>query len=442
MFEEEHRSAGYNFTYATAQQYPSYFDETLSDDLSLSDQDSVLDSTIPAETPSIELDRGSHLLNFSRHNATSQFFDYLYRPASINLSAQLSGKFCLAANASTAVTAIICYRRNLFTIGGSVTLPRSLQYLMLPNGEYASIESTELLVSAIETLEYGSVRLLTVPLKGSQASGLGKHSKGDLEPSTLPLTPFNTNSTDPDYVSIPFEWKRLQFRVSTANNGRRKELQQHFYLSIRVIATLKTGQRISIFETKSEPIVVRGRSPRNFQPKSIVGSITGRRSRATTVESSLALSRTNSGSGGSFEHMALPMPSYNGWHNHSAPNTLLPGSAAVHSVPELEQYALHRSPGFATHMHNDEDYFGSNPSKRPRSSDHQSPRTSPFSPSLYGDYLQQSSYEYLPPMADAWSTQPETLQLDQISPSLAAMSDSRSKISRMKPTRHHSNGRH
>ena len=69
---------------------------------------------------------------------------------------------------------------------------------------------------------------------------------------------------DADYATFPVAWKRLQFRIATANNGRRKELQQHFVVRLKVVATLSTGAKVSICEARSNPIIVRGRSPRNF----------------------------------------------------------------------------------------------------------------------------------------------------------------------------------
>ncbi|KAI9881066.1 MAG: hypothetical protein M1823_006684, partial [Watsoniomyces obsoletus] len=69
---------------------------------------------------------------------------------------------------------------------------------------------------------------------------------------------------DTDYTTFPIQWKRLQFRIATANNGRRKELQQHFTLHLKIMASLSTGGKISIAESQSGAIIVRGRSPRNF----------------------------------------------------------------------------------------------------------------------------------------------------------------------------------
>jgi len=68
-------------------------------------------------------------------------------------------------------------------------------------------------------------------------------------------------------VSIPIAWKRLQFKHATANNGRRKGLQQHYVIQINLTATTATGETVKLAEIRSGPIIVRGRSPRNFDSR-------------------------------------------------------------------------------------------------------------------------------------------------------------------------------
>jgi hypothetical protein len=73
---------------------------------------------------------------------------------------------------------------------------------------------------------------------------------------------------------------------ATANNGRRKELQQHFVLHLKLHGTLANGQKLVLSELTTAPIVVRGRSPRNFQARKeipLLGSSAGSRGQ-TLVE--------------------------------------------------------------------------------------------------------------------------------------------------------------
>lgn len=89
----------------------------------------------------------------------------------------------------------------------------------------------------------------------------------DRKPPAIRLRLTSADEGDSEVTNIPFHWKRLQFRNATANNGRRKELQQHFVVHIKVLACLADGSKIPICEAKSGGITVRGRSPRNFQAR-------------------------------------------------------------------------------------------------------------------------------------------------------------------------------
>lgn len=78
---------------------------------------------------------------------------------------------------------------------------------------------------------------------------------------------------------------------ATANNGRRKELQQHFVVHLKVMGTLTNGSKVVLTEAATAPIVVRGRSPRNFQARKeipLLGSSAGSRGQAL-VETGLGI---------------------------------------------------------------------------------------------------------------------------------------------------------
>ncbi|KAK4938857.1 hypothetical protein LTR10_020763 [Elasticomyces elasticus] len=61
-------------------------------------------------------------------------------------------------------------------------------------------------------------------------------------------------------MSLPLIWKRLQFKNSTANNGRRNGVQQKYRLKLTLTANLATGEKVPIVEAESGAIIVRGRS--------------------------------------------------------------------------------------------------------------------------------------------------------------------------------------
>ena len=197
------------------------------------------------------------------------------RRAQASLAAQLHGMFFLGESSRTATgefttspPELTCYRRNLFQITGSVTLPRVLQFAVSDRGERWPIISQELTISATESVENSSVKIISVPWKTPAGSTPpSAEDKTEKEPTPISLDPQSSRDVDAEFAVYPVAWKRLQFRVATANNGRRKELQQHFTIKLSVMATLESGAKVSLCDAFSGPVIVRGRSPRNFQAR-------------------------------------------------------------------------------------------------------------------------------------------------------------------------------
>ncbi|KKK11927.1 transcriptional regulator PacG/VIB-1 [Aspergillus rambellii] len=292
----------------TLKRFPSGFED-------FTDIVTQFDPAPPAEQPppDASIDHNNKLLSFSIPAYNFTLLDYSLRRTSLSLAAQLHGMFFLAESPWTTSpnenappqqgAELTCYRRNLFQITGSVTLPRSLRYIMTEQGDRIPILAQELTVSATESVEGNSVKIISVPWKTPAANGNpnsedgnpnnnnnssssssssnnnntnntnnnnnnnGNTPKVEKEPPPIPLDIMAGQDLDTDYATFPIAWKRLQFRVATANNGRRKELQQHFVVRLRVVATLSTGAKIPICEVHSGPVIVRGRSPRNFQSR-------------------------------------------------------------------------------------------------------------------------------------------------------------------------------
>lgn len=173
-----------------------------------------------------------------------------------------------AGDAGPPPSELTCYRRNLFQITGNITLPRALRCIVTEQGKQIPILSQELVISAVESTEANSVKIISVPWKTPvNPSAPAADEKIEREPPAIPLDLINVQEMDSDFANFPFQWKRLQFRIATANNGRRKELQQHFIVRLKVMATLATGGKVSICEVQSGAVIVRGRSPRNFQAR-------------------------------------------------------------------------------------------------------------------------------------------------------------------------------
>jgi hypothetical protein len=118
----------------------------------------------------------------------------------------------------------------------------------------------------LESIEGKSTEIISVPWKSS-AAGATSEDKAGTAPAKWPLDLSTNPEVDPSLVTIPIAWKRLQFKHATANNGRRKGLQQHYIIQINLMATLATGDTVKLAEIQSGPIIVRGRSPRNFDSR-------------------------------------------------------------------------------------------------------------------------------------------------------------------------------
>lgn len=225
------------------------------------------------ESPDLQND--NKLLSFSLPNIPFALFNFASQRVTITMAAQLHGMFFLAespwvaTDTPTATPELTCYRRNLFQISGTVTMPRGLQTIMNEQGEALPTMPgvpLELTISATESLEGNAVKIISVPWKTPPTSTAppAPEDKTEKEPQSYPLDLTQGQDLDAEYVNFPIIWKRLQFRIATANNGRRKELQQHFVVRLRVMAPLVNGAKVCICEIRSGPIIVRGRSPRNF----------------------------------------------------------------------------------------------------------------------------------------------------------------------------------
>jgi hypothetical protein len=240
------------------------------------------------------------LLSFRRSQDKHTIVDQHGRMQQLELSAQLHGMFFLSEMPSSASDGtmlqpeLTCYRRNLFQISGSLVTPRGqLSVILAETGETVPVSNTEVTISAIESVDGHPVRLIVIPWKTPPPNSPELPQTADQEPPSLPLIPFpdDGQEADGEYAVYPIGWRRLQFRIATANNGRRKELQQHFVLHLKVMGTLANGSKTMLTEAITAPIVVRGRSPRNFQARKeipLLGSSAGSRGQAL-VETGLGI---------------------------------------------------------------------------------------------------------------------------------------------------------
>ncbi|KAI9741566.1 MAG: hypothetical protein M1818_004372 [Claussenomyces sp. TS43310] len=188
------------------------------------------------------------------------------------LTAELNGMFCVAedvfeGDATGRPLELTCYRRNLFQISGSITISRTVAHALVDQAHHVPIYNIVAVLSATESIEGKSSDIITVPWKsGNGAANGAAEEKTGTVPAEIPIDLSSSQEDDdPLFLNVPISWGRLQFKYATANNGRRKGLQQHYRIQISLMAKSEAdGQMIKLVEVQTNPIVVRGRSPKNF----------------------------------------------------------------------------------------------------------------------------------------------------------------------------------
>ncbi|KAH6617933.1 hypothetical protein B0J18DRAFT_386791 [Chaetomium sp. MPI-SDFR-AT-0129] len=200
-----------------------------------------------------------------------------------HMTGELYGMFFVAedvfgadSNTSGRPLELTCYRRNLWQISGQVTLPRQVVQYMDDQGRRMPVAELAASITAVESIEGRVAEMITIPWRGSNAPPMGgaggaaEETKAVSPPPVVPLD-FVGGGQEVDggnRVSVPVAWKRLQFKHATANNGRRKGLQQHYVVQINLLVKSKVGgEYVKVAEVQSGPVIVRGRSPRNFDSR-------------------------------------------------------------------------------------------------------------------------------------------------------------------------------
>ncbi|KAG6013963.1 hypothetical protein E4U54_006058 [Claviceps lovelessii] len=234
------------------------------------------DASNEEESSPQELD--NKLLGFSDPITNLTLVDDTGQFADVNMSAELYGMFFVAedvfggGDSTGRPLELTCYRRNLWQCSGQITLPKSLAHLMDEHGRRFSVDELSASITAVESIEGKPTEIINIPWKSSnnpQAAnaGAGEEAKVAGPPPHIPLELSTAQEVDATRVTLPVSWKRLQFKHATANNGRRKGLQQHYLVQINLMAKSKGGEMIKIAHVQSGPVIVRGRSPRNFDSR-------------------------------------------------------------------------------------------------------------------------------------------------------------------------------
>ncbi|KAH7319813.1 acid phosphatase [Stachybotrys elegans] len=217
-----------------------------------------------------ELD--NKLLGFSDPVMHATVADDSGKFADVTMSAELYGMFFVAEdvfggdNSEGRPLELTCYRRNLWQCSGQITLSRGISHIIDEHGNQLPISELSASITAAESIEGKATEIISIPWKSSNAPP-GEDIKVAAAPPHITLDMSSGHELDANLVSIPVSWKRLQFKHATANNGRRKGLQQHYVVQINLLGKTTSGDTIKITEIQSGPVIVRGRSPRNFDSR-------------------------------------------------------------------------------------------------------------------------------------------------------------------------------
>lgn len=169
----------------------------------------------------VNVNQGHKLLSFRRAADKHTIVDRHGRIQQLDLSAQLHGMFFLSemptssSDGSVLQPELTCYRRNLFQISGTLITPRGQLSVVNEGGETVAVSSTELTISAIESVDNHPIRLIVIPWKTPPPNSPDVTQNPDQEPVPLPLIPFQDDGSEADgeYAVYPIGWRRLQFRM-------------------------------------------------------------------------------------------------------------------------------------------------------------------------------------------------------------------------------------
>ena len=209
------------------------------------------------------------LLSFSAPVAKADMVDVNGRLVDMGMTAELYGMFFVAEDVfgaeggeTSPPLELTCYRRNLWQCSGQITLPRYVSQVINEQNRHIPISELAASITAVESIDGKLTEIISIPWKTSNPSTEDIKVPGAPQNITLGLTA--GHEVDSSRVSVPVAWRRLQFKHATANNGRRKGMQQHYVVRISLLGKMKSGEFMKIAEIESGAVIVRGRSPRNF----------------------------------------------------------------------------------------------------------------------------------------------------------------------------------
>ncbi|SPO04756.1 related to acid phosphatase [Cephalotrichum gorgonifer] len=229
----------------------------------------------PLDEPSTPEQLDNKLLGFSAPVLKTPLVDESGQYTEISMTAELYGMFFVAEDVFAGETPgrpleLTCYRRNLWQCSGQISLSRQVSHFIDEGGVRVPVEELAASITAVESIDGKATEIISIPWKSASGAG-AEESKVVGSPPNVVLDLSAPQEVDAaGRVTLTVAWKRLQFKHATANNGRRKGLQQHYVVHIDLLARAKgAGESdfVKVAEVHSGPVIVRGRSPRNFDSR-------------------------------------------------------------------------------------------------------------------------------------------------------------------------------
>ncbi|OKL55457.1 hypothetical protein UA08_09282 [Talaromyces atroroseus] len=216
------------------------------------------------------IDQSSPLLAFRRDDhRTLDTYNSLGQPRNLTIAAHLSGNFSVSRNAHGETQNLVCYRRNLFHVDGSILVPGDVDLISAGAGQ-SQINKMYAELVAFSSPNREQVKIVALPRTPRAATNL------ELQSPLPKQLDFRHAARPSNLHTFRLDWPRLQFRTATSKAGgmKHRRKQNFFHISIKVKALTESGTVVTLCEASTPPIVVRGRSPKNFRTSPEIPSTT------------------------------------------------------------------------------------------------------------------------------------------------------------------------
>lgn len=183
-----------------------------------------------------------------------------FNPNQLRIEAQIGGRIKIPeqtpGSTASEVGELTFYRRNLFKVSARLYLPQERATTLLQRGVVRLVARLD----AIESIEGEIVKLIRLPIKNDVPDEDSTSAKGEpVQPVLLDVRAADASGQ----ATLDMCWDRLQFRRATTKT--RGSVAQRYQLRVTIVSTTTSDASEKILgQVASEPIVVRGRSPKNY----------------------------------------------------------------------------------------------------------------------------------------------------------------------------------